>query len=416
MPPNGQEKINDLLGRPLTRRSALTGILASVSVPGALAALLEACGGQSGGNATTSPIKMGVEFGLTGIGAFVANAGKNGVTLALEEINKAGINGRRIESSLQDTMSQPSEAINIFRRFVTEQNTKLIIGPQTSTEVLAALPVSQELKAISITPMCTNPSITKKQGKGGNPYMFRVNPPADSQAQTFIKLVALSLGDKRLSIVARNDDLGRGAAAAYQSAAKQFGAEVTSTNFFQTGGSYDFSSALTRVKSEKPQGVVFIGTIEEGVPFIKQFYEQGVSARIYTDSVSITSALYQQLGPKLVAGLHAVAPYFAEIDTPDNKSFVAKWRARFNADPIFQGYFSYAAVHLLARAIAKAGTDNPEKVKDALKQVVYPGVTGELKFDDYNQAHPQVYIGRVDCSGASCGVKVIASAPSVAAA
>lgn len=364
-------------------------------------------------SAPGGPIRFAFVSGITGPGAFVADMGRQGVLLAVDEINRrGGVLGRQLEVTVQDSKANPIEAVNTIRRLVTQDGFKFIIGPQTSSEVLAVIPVTRELQVVTITTMSTNPAISQQQGKGGNPWMFRVNPPDDAMARAIIKIAITQLGDRRIATVARNDDLGRGATTEFAKHTLASGGVITSTNFFTSGGTYDFSSTLTRLKQENPQAVVFVGTIEEGIPFIKQFAEQGLKARIYTRGVSITDALYQALGP-LVQGLHAVEPYFAEINTPGNRDFVARFNARWNRNPVFQAYMSYAAVYMLAEAIQKAGaSENPAAVRDQLTRVKLPGVTGELAFDAFNQAHANIYVGRVECQGTQCRVVVIASAPS----
>jgi branched-chain amino acid transport system substrate-binding protein len=357
-------------------------------------------------------IRLAFVSGLTGPGAFVAEMGRQGVLLAVEEINRRdGVLGRQLDVTVQDSKANPIEAINTIRRVVTQDGIKLIIGPQTSSEVLAALPVTQELQVVTVTTMSTNPAISQRQGKGGNPWMFRVNPPDDAMARAIIRIAITQLGDRRIATVARNDDLGRGATQEVAKNTLSFGGVITSNNFFTSGGMYDFSSTLTRLKQESPQAVIFVGTIEEGIPFIKQFAEQGLKARIYTRGVSITDALYQALGP-LANGLHAVEPYFAEIATAPNRDFVARFNTRWNRNPVFQAYMSYAAVYMLAEAIRQAGTDAAPQVRDQLTRVRYKGVTGDLAFNEFNQAHASIYVGRVDCPGNQCRVVVITSAPS----
>jgi branched-chain amino acid transport system substrate-binding protein len=379
----------------------------------ALLVMLSAC--QSTQQTTQEPIKIGFVTGLTGSGAYISGHGKDAMTLAVEEINASGgLLGRQIQLSIQDSQGQPPEAVNVLRKFDSD-GFKLVIGPQTSSEVLTALPVMQELKSVGITSFSTSPAITEAQGVGGNEYMFRVNPPDNAMARTLIKIAIEQLGDKRFSIVTRNDDFGLGASEAFQAAIVEFGGEITSANEYQVGGSYDFLSTLTRIKGEDPDAIVFIGTLEQGIPFIKQYHELGLTAQIYTRGVTISPALYEQLGPDFVNGIMSAEPYYAEIDTAENKAFVEKWMTRFGVAPINQGYYTYAAIQLMAAAIKEAGSDDPEKVKESLKTVSFDGVTGVLKFDDHNQAYSNIYIGRVDCTGDTadtCKVTVVASASS----
>ncbi len=125
---------------------------------------------------------------------------------------------------------------------------------------------------------------------------------------------------------------------------------------------------LTRLKQENPQAIVFLGTIEDFIPFMKQFAEQGLKSRIYTRSVSITDVLYKELGT-LAHGIHAGEPYFAEIPTKENRDFVARFRARWDRDPITHAYTSYAAARVLAEAVRTAGTDSPAQVRGSMHKV-----------------------------------------------
>lgn len=356
------------------------------------------------------PIRVAFVAALTGPSAFGAEMARQGVILAVEEINKrGGVLGRQLDLTVQDTKANPVEAVSAIRRLVAQDGIKLILGPHTSSEVLATMPVLNELKAVAITTLATSPVITQQMGKGGDPWMFRAVPPDDTMARALINMAVTRIGDKRLGIVARNDDFGRGIVTAFAKFALAEGAVITSTNFYTSGGSYDFSSTLTRLKQENPQAVAFVGTIEEAIPFIKQFAEQGLKAHIYLRGAQPNQFLYEQLGP-LVNGIYSVEPYFSEIDSKENRDFIARFKARWNRDPIFHAPLTYAAAYILVDAIQLAGTDDPGQVRDKLSKVRYHGVTGDMVFDEFNQVHPNIYAGRVQCAAGHCQVVVISSA------
>lgn len=360
----------------------------------------------------SAPIRVGVVAALTGPSAFGAEMGRQGVMMAVEEINRrGGLLGREVTLTIQDSRANPIEAVNAIRRLAAQDGIKLILGPHSSSEVLASLPVVLELQAVAITSLATSPLITQQMGKGGNPWMFRTVPPDDAMARALIDVAVNQAGDRRLGIVARNDDFGRGIVTAFARFAVTQGAAITSTNFYTSGGGYDFSSTLTRLKQENPQAIAFVGTVEEAIPFIKQVAEQGLKARIYLRGAQPSDFMYEQLGP-LAQGIHAVEPYFAEIDSPENRDFVSRFNTRWNRDPIFHAPISYAATYLLAEAIRRAGTDAPAAVRENLPKVRFRGVTGEMVFDEFNQAHPSIYAGRVECSGGRCRVRIIGSARS----
>lgn len=380
---------------------------------------LAACGdpeetisATEGQSTVDDPIRLGSALALTGPAAFISEEGRKGIELAIEEINEDPPLGRPLEASFQDTRSQPAEAVTAMRGFVTRDELGLLLGPVTSTEVHSVIPALSSMDALTITAMSTDPSITDLLGEGGAERIFRVNPPDDAMARTMVDLAVNELGDASLAIVARNDDLGRSAAEIFTERAEENGASITSAEFFESGGSYDFSTAIARIGRDAPDAVLFVGTLEEGIPFLRQANEQQLQARIYTRGVSITDTLATELGPDALDNIYAIEPYFSTIDSEANAAFVAAWEDSYGAEPINQGYFSYVSVHLLAKAIEAAGATDPETVAAALSDVSYEGATGLIEFDSHNQAHPNVYVGKPSCDTEGCTVEVVASASS----
>jgi len=356
-----------------------------------------------------STIRIGLVFGLTGPNAFLSQQALEGANLAVEEINKqGGVLGRQIQVTAQDSQSVPVQTVNTIRRLVTQDNIKLIIGPSSSGEALTVMPIIQELQAVMIIPLSSSPVITTKMGKGGNPWVFRVQQPDDANTRALARAAITALGDKRLSTLAKNDDFGRVASEEFTKNVLPSGGVILSSNFFSPGGGYDYSSTLTRLKQENPQGVVFFGTNEDFVPFMKQYAEQGLKAHIYTRSVVLSEDLFKALGT-LVNGVTAVETYFPEIPTAENRDFVARYMARWKRSPATYSYTSYVAVAMLASAIRAAGTDAPASVRESLTKVRYKSITGTFAFNQYNQALVNVYVGRVDCSSGPCHVNVVSS-------
>lgn len=377
-----------------------TSVSPSVAPPSASASLDEGPSGE--------PVRIGIAFATTGPAAFVAEMGVQGAELAAAELNAGGgILGRPVELVQQDTQCEPTEAVSAIRQLIEVQGIRVILGATCSSETLAAMPVVEELEAVLMNTMSTAPAITEQAGAGGNPWIFRINPPDSAFAPALAELMAKKQGDVRVAIVAVNNDLGRGAADAFTGELEARDAAVTSTDFYDQEGPYDFSSVLTKVRGSDAQAIIFVGTIEAGVPFMRQYDELGLTQRVYSRGLSLTQQLFDDLGQQ-ADGLFSTEPYYSEIDTPENAEFVAAFRAMHGSDPVYQAYTTYQATKVLAQAIEAAGAEDPTAVRDALAEVTQESITGTVDFDDHNQAHTRVFLARVTCDP-ECRVEIIDS-------
>lgn len=409
----------------MRRTSRLAGVL------GILALLIAACGGGTDATTTTAaeattttaggaeettttvgaptgdPIVLGGIFALTGPSSFVASQSAGGIQLAVAEINAAGgVLGRPLEANVQDDQCQPAEGVSAARRLIEVEDIRLIIGAQCSSSTLAIMPVLQELEALMINTASTNPAITEQGGVGGNPWIFRNNPPDSAFAPAMAKIMA-DQGVEKLAVVAVNDDLGRGAAEEFRKALQVHGSDITFEHFFSREGQLDFSSALTEIRESDADAILFVGTIDPGLPFLRQYRELGLTQPLYSRGLSLTKQLFDEAGD-VANGLHSTEPYYVEIDSPENQRFIEAFRAMHDMDPVYQAYTAYEAVYLYAAAIEAAGSTEPEAVQAALESVTREAITGTMTFDDHHQAHIPVYVARATCE-ATCRVEIVGS-------
>lgn len=187
--------------------------------------------------APAGAVRIGLFMGLTGPNAFLSEMGRQGVLLALEEVNKSGgVLGRQIELSAQDTRSVPAETVNAVRRLVTQDGIKLLIGPSGSGEALTVLPVVQELEAVWVMSLPSSPAITQRIGRAGNPWAFRTQQSDAVMAKALVDVAINKLGDKRIATVVRNDDFGRAGGEEFAKNVLPLGGSTTSNNFYTPGG------------------------------------------------------------------------------------------------------------------------------------------------------------------------------------
>jgi len=160
---------------------------------GAVAFSLASC--AKGGNT----IKIGGIYPLSGNVAVYGVEAKNGVQMAVEEINAAGgIDGKMLELVAEDDEGNPEKTINAYKKLTTKDRAKIIIGSLTSGCTQAFTSLAQAQKVLVVAPAATMASITD----AGN-FIFRVCFIDPFQGKVGAKFASADLGAKRAASAAQ---------------------------------------------------------------------------------------------------------------------------------------------------------------------------------------------------------------------
>ena len=357
----------------------------------AVAAVVLGTGAVPGASAQ-EPIRIGVVGPHTGPAAYDGQSTLIGAQVAAQEINAAGglLGGRKIEIVPADSRGIPAEAVSAYRKVVTQDKVVGVDCCWFSSSTIAALPTMDELKipttnGVSFLPDAKETKLT---------WLFKLahTPRMESR---FVDYWVNKLGVKRVAFLARNDDWGRATSGVYQARLKELGGTVLSADFY-TPGEKDFYSYLTKIKALNPEGVNIVDVSAPAATQVKQMAELGLKAAPIGSDGQITDA-YIKLAGKAGEGTPLVVRYGTNIDTPRNKAFVAAFRARRNGeDPDQYAQGGYDSVYIQAEAIKRAGSTDPEKMRDAIARTDYVSIAGSpLRFDARQQATPKIYVSVV---------------------
>ena len=349
--------------------------------------LTAACGAEKAPQ--EQGIKVGFYGALTGPTATFALSGKNGVTLAVEEVNRAGgVLGKQITLLTEDDRGEATEAASVVSKLITRDHVVALIGEQASSRTLAAAPIAQSYGVPMITPTSTNIEVTKK-----GDYIFRACFIDSYQGQAIATFARKNLKAETAAIlIDSRSDYSVGLAEEIRRDFTALGGRVVSEMKYSEGDS-DFSAQLTALRPEKPD-----------VLFVPGYYtDAGLIAR-QARSLGLKATLLGADGwdsPKLVeiGGAAAEGSYFAnnfsvEDPSPAVRKFVADYRARYGVEPDGIAAHSYDAMRLLADAIARAGSTEGNRVRDALASTRdFAGVTGVITMPpDRNPIKPAVIL------------------------
>jgi len=322
-------------------------------------------------------IPVGFYGSLTGPTATFGQSGKNGSTLAFDEINAAGgVLGDRIALHAEDDRGEPAEAASAVSKLIARDHVVALVGEAASSRTLAAAPIAQNNEIPMITPSSTNPQVTRV----GN-YVFRVCFTDDFQGAMVARFAAEDLKAKTaLLLTDVRNDYSVGLGAAFRRSFEKLGGRVIGEQRYSEGDT-DFSAQLTQMRTS-PADVVFVPGYYTDVGLIaRQKKSLGVAGTLLGGD-GWDSPRLVEIGGEALDGAYFGNHYSPQDPDPAVQRFVEAYRARFGQVPDSIGALAYDAARLLADAIRRAGSTAGARVREALAATKdFPGVTGVLTFD-----------------------------------
>jgi branched-chain amino acid transport system substrate-binding protein len=340
-------------------------------------------------------IKVGFFNCLTGQNAFGGQLELEGVQLALKEFPE--VLGKKIELVVVDNKSDKVEAANAVTRLINRDKVSVIIGTYGSSLAMAGGEVAEAGKVPVIGTSCTSPLVTQ-----GKKYYFRVcfiDPLQGAGAATY---AYKKLGLKKAAmLVDVANDYAVGLASFFKQSYTKLGGEIVSDMRYQSGDQ-DFTAQLTEIISKKPDIVFLPAYFAEGAIVLKQAKELGATFR-FMGGDAMDNPEMVTLGGDAIEGFlytgFAYAPDMKDMN-PVAKKFTENWNKAFpNKAPNGNAALGYDAFLLAVDAIKRAGSADPEKIRDAIEKTKdLPTVTGVTTLDkDHN---PQKDIGVLEIKNA----------------
>jgi branched-chain amino acid transport system substrate-binding protein len=369
----------------------------------AVAAAVVAFGSISG-VAAQSTTKIGVVQPLTGAFAAAGTDVTNGARIAADEINaKGGVLGNKIELVVEDTKSNPTEAASVTEKLVVRDKVPVLMGASASTATLAVMPKLMEYKV----PMLVETSSSSKITTSGNPYIFRISPPSEVEAEVFGKIVG-KIGIKKADFLVVNNDWGRGTADEFSRMLKEHGIKVGFIERMDQGAQ-DMSAQLAKLKGSDADTLIVTTAVEQLSLVLKQASALRLNARIITTGGSQNpDQLIANVGKAADDSWHLTffTPWSPEA-TPDpaaSKAFIAEWDKRgLPFGSLTQGFRGYDGIRAIAEAIKIAGKAEPEAIRQAFWKVDVLGLNGPIKFEkdgpkgqESGQSMPNIYLVKVE--------------------
>ncbi len=329
--------------------------------------------------ASAQPIKIANIVELSGAGATSGTNFKNGVELAVKEINAAGgILGRKIETNTADTQSNPGVAKGLATKAV-DDGVFAVFGPVFSGSILVSMAETKRAE----TPNFTGgeaAAITKQ----GNPYIFRTSFTQDTAMPKVARYVANTLKAKTVALIYVNNDFGKGGRDSLIKALEPLGVKVT-TDISTDQNQVDFSAAVLKAKQANTDVVFCYTNEEESARLLRELRKQGVTKPIVGETV-LTSQKVIELAGEAANGAVAHVGLTVDAPIPAMRAFRAKFEKEWKFTPDHNGIKGYTGVYILKAAIEKAGKPDRQLVAKtlhglSLKAAEHPGILMDVSVD-----------------------------------
>jgi urea transport system substrate-binding protein len=379
--------------RPWRNRARLGLAVALLLLAGAVAAFFLR---GSGATAAGQPIKVGVLHSRTGTMAISEKPVIDATLFAIEELNaKGGVLGRKVEAVVEDGASDWPTFARKAEKLITQDKVSTLFGCWTSASRKTVKPVVEKHNHLLFYPL-------QYEGLEQSPNIVYTGAAPNQQIIPAIKWCCSFLKKKRLFLVGSDYVFPRAASVIIRDQATALGAEIVGEDYLPLG-SVDMGTLIEKIQARKPDMIINTINGDSNVAFFRALRKAGLTSKILpTISFSISEEELSSLAPKAVQGNYAAWNYFQSIDLPENQNFVARFRARFGPERILSDPMeaAYIAVHLWAQAVASAGSDNVDAIRQAINDQSFQAPEGKVTIDPQSHHLSKfIRIGRITEAG-----------------
>jgi branched-chain amino acid transport system substrate-binding protein len=365
----------------MTLRLRSRAVVAPMMAAGLIATLL----GAASARADDKVIKIGALLPISGPGSYFGVQDKQGIDLAIEQLNKAGVNGHKFEVKYEDSACSPLPATQAAKRLLEQFKPDVVLGEECSDATLAIMPVVEEAKV----PLINAGSSAIKITQPGNSWTFRIFPDEVMQGVDLAKNAYGKLNARTAVLLHENTNAGIGNANVFNEAFTKLGGKILADIGFGRDVN-DFTAIATRIAGLGQVDVIPTYTLEgQGLKITQALMQAGVTKggdgkAIQVGTIWLPFGFEQKAGKAALGYVRAVQ--FDPLDKrPLVQDFIAAFKAKYNQSPTHLHAHSYDQILLIADTV-KRGANNAQSIRDALaKTQSLAAITGTISFDAHNQ-------------------------------
>ena len=390
----------------------------------AAALVVAACGSAAGGGTSNTnsysgkTIKLGAVLSITGAGGVYGPQSRDGMMLAVDQINKAGgVNGAQISLTVRDDASLQTQSAQVAQTMIQGDQDLALLGPTLSNSAVAVHPLAESLKTpilavsttgINIVPDCNFPSTVACK------YVFRDSLGEETAIPDNIQSYAADAHPSTaVLLVAQDDKFSSDGGLIVQNNVAKYGINLLKTIKFNKAEA-DLSPYVTQAVQLHPD-VIFITSLG-GIPanIMTEARKQGWQGQFLGGNGFNTATVSKNAGASGLGARSASAWYLGNT-FPSNADFVTAFKAAYNHDPDQFAAQGYAGIKIIADAAQRANltfsdiAGDRDKLRAAMETVNIQTPLGPFQFTSTHDVKQTVWIIKMDGQGGFTLVHQIAA-------
>jgi len=320
-------------------------------------------------------VKIGFINSMTGSEAPVGENLTNGVTLALEDLAKAGI---KVDLVKEDDTGKPQVSMSAMEKLATRDKVAGLVGPYTAACGNAIARVAEKYKVPLVVPVAAKDEITQQ----GLKWVFRPGAISYDYAEIVIEMATALDKPKTMAIINENTDFGISVARGAKAVAAKKGIQIVFEEAYYKG-SPDYRATLSKIKATNPDLVFMVSYVADAILLMRQSREVGLRPKAFLGAGAGFSVAQFAQEQAISNYVFSSTQWTQDAKWPGAKDFGKRYEAKFGKQPTYHAAAAYEAMMIMAETAVKAGGDR-EKLREALRAGKWNGIWGEVKFADYD--------------------------------
>ena len=360
---------------------------------GLFAAMIAAGIGLTGPAFAQSTVYIPAILELSGAGAVSGTNFRDGMLLAIDEINaKGGILGRKIETPLLDTQSDASISRAQVQK-VLDNKPYVILGPVFSGSVMVDVLLTQQAEIPEIVGG-EAAAITQKN----NPYVFRTSFGQQFSMPKIANYLRDGIKAKSVAVLWVNNDFGKGGRDNFVKEMNARNIKVVADVSTESGQA-DFSADVVKLKAANADAIFVYTNEEESARFLREAKKQGIKAPLIGETTLLGQKVIE-LAEGAANGVRGHVGLTVHAPIPAVKEFAERFKKRFNYVCDHNGIKGYAAVYFIKHVTEKMGKFDSKGFAETAHGLTItpkqePGILMEASWDKNGDIDRESFLGEV---------------------
>lgn len=354
------------------------------ALPILAAALLSTVANAQG--VTKDEILIGGVGPITGPAAYIGLGGRDGLAMAIKEINAAGgVNGRKFKMIFEDDGHSPTKALGAVKKLIDQDKVFMIFGAGGSNATVGTIDYVKEQQRVMYVSFASAPAVTFPF----NSYLFRgATTEVPRYGELYSEFIADGLKAKKVAIMNGREEYPKNEGNALATTLKDvYKADVVSRVEFNIGDK-DFTPQLLEVKKSGAQVVAFFGNPAEAAIAMRQARELGIDQKFFVGATMVDKAFTAAAKENAEGATgFSLIPFLPGTKNAELQAWEAKWKKEYPNLPVGRpnvfDVMAYTDMYVIAEAMKKAGPDlttkslisGLEQIKDFSQSVLASPIT-----------------------------------------